>query len=166
MDARALGLDPARSPVAELAAGGAALVEAARPTLRLRHPDYGPVGPLSFALFVDAAREPVADDAFPIAAYVHPGVICHSPSGTGTSAVLAWLAAHGRIAAGGSLATVSPEGGSFTGRLLGATRVGRHRAVRTEIRGWPRRVGARRVVVDADEPLLGVDARALLVQPA
>lgn len=163
VDARRLGLDPQASPIAELAAVGGKLVTAARPTLRLRHPDYGAAGPLSFVLFVDAGRAVGAGAECPLAAYVHPGVICHSPSGTGTSALLAWLAARGHLAPGSRVTSVSPEGGSFEGRLLGDERVGRRAGVATAIRGRPRLLGRTRVVVDAADPLLNAACRSLLV---
>lgn len=136
------GLRPGHTPPAELTAFAAAFVEATRPSMRLRHPDYGSAGPLAFVLFVDDTVSVDATRPIPIAAYVHPGVICHGPSGTGTSALLAWLAMHGRIAEGAQLRTVSPEGGLFEGRLLAATRVGSRRAaLDTEITGHPRILG-------------------------
>ena len=162
VDARRLGLDPRVAGLDALASCGAALVEAARPSLRLRHPDYGAAGPLSFVLFVGES----AGGEWPLAAYVHPGVICHGPSGTGTSALLAWLAAGGRIAPGARLRTVSPEGGSFEGRLLGDARVGRRTAFVTEIRGEPRLLGSTRVAVDASDPLLNAACRDLLAAGA
>lgn len=79
-----------------LMAFGDAFVRTARPGLRQEHPSLGDVGPLPFVHFMGRVRT-LEDGTVESrsATYVHPGVICRSPTGTGTSARLALLAGQG-----------------------------------------------------------------------
>lgn len=71
-----------------------------------------------FALFHE--RIHVAGDgaSCTVAVFQKPGVICRSPTGTGTSAMLALAYARGLIDPETPLTTTSPDGGTFTGRIL------------------------------------------------
>jgi NADPH:quinone reductase-like Zn-dependent oxidoreductase len=77
-------------------------------------------GPLPFVHFMGPV-ERVGDDGFRsrTATYVHPGVICRSPTGTGTSARLARMASRAEIGDGQWLETISPRGTRFVGTVLG-----------------------------------------------
>jgi proline racemase len=143
-----------------LAAFGDALVRAARPGLLQRHPELGDVGPLPFVHFTGPVRRRDDDVAeSPSATYVHPGGICRSPTGTGTSARLALMAHRGEAAEGDTLETISPRGSRFLGTLGGPARVGDYPAVHTSITGNARLLAHSRVLVDLDDPL--VDASDL-----
>lgn len=53
-----------------------------------------------------------------VAVFQKPGVICRSPTGTGTSAMLALAHARGLVGVNTPLTATSPRGGTFTGRIL------------------------------------------------
>ncbi|SKC46374.1 proline racemase family protein [Krasilnikoviella flava] len=151
-----------------LTAFGDAFVRAARPGLRQEHPDLGDVGPLPFAHFMGPLRE-VGDGRWesPSATYVHPGVLCRSPTGTGTSARLALMARRGEIREGESLETVSPRGSRFVGTVLRRTQVGDYPALRSAITGAARVMARSQLTVDLDDPLVDAsDLEPLLTPPA
>lgn len=143
-----------------LTAFGDAFVRAARPGLRQEHPDLGDVGPLPFAHFMGPVRE-AGDGRWesPSATYVHPGVLCRSPTGTGTSARLALMARRGEIREGQSLETISPRGSRFVGTVLERAQVGDYPALRSAITGSARMMARSQLTVDLDDPL--VDASDL-----
>lgn len=153
-----------------LTAFGDAFVRAARPGLLQEHPALGDVGPLPFAHFMGPVREQTGDDTevqeprrvryeSPSATYVHPGVVCRSPTGTGTSARLALMARRGEIAEGDSLETISPRGSRFIGTVLENAQVGDYPALHSTITGAARLMAHSRITVDLDDPL--VDASDL-----
>lgn len=138
-----------------LTAFGDAFVRAARPGLLQEHPELGDVGPLPFAHFMGPVT-PLDEGRWesPSATYVHPGVICRSPTGTGTSARLALMASRGEIAEGQSLETISPRGNRFVGTVMGADRVGPYAALHSNITGRAWVLAHSRIVVDLDDPLV------------
>lgn len=138
-----------------LTAFGDAFVRAARPGLLQEHPDLGDVGPLPFAHFMGPV-ERVAEGRFESrsATYVHPGVLCRSPTGTGTSARLALMHRRGEITEGQSLETISPRGSRFVGTVLSAGRVGEYSALHSAITGHARLIAHSRLVVDLEDPLV------------
>ncbi|MCA5892324.1 proline racemase family protein [Isoptericola sp. NEAU-Y5] len=143
-----------------LTAFGDAFVRAARPGLRQVHPELGHVGPLPFAHFMGPLRElgPGRWESAS-ATYVHPGVLCRSPTGTGTSARLALLAHRGQIREGQSLETISPRGNRFVGTVGATAQVGDYPALQSTITGSARLMARSQVTVDLDDPL--VDASDL-----
>jgi proline racemase len=143
-----------------LAAFGDAFVRTARPGLRQEHPSLGDVGPLPFVHFMGPVRtlENGAVESRS-ATYVHPGVICRSPTGTGTSARLALLAGDGELGPGDTLGTISPRGNRFVGAVLGPRTVGDFPAWDSTITGSARLMARSRLTVDLDDPL--VDASDL-----
>jgi proline racemase len=155
VDAAALGFALDRESVPALAAFGRRFLQAARLGVDVSQLVRGQAGPLSFVLLTGRLRA-CEDSAFQrrAAVYVHPDVICRGPTGTGTSAQLALLAADGVMEAGARLRTVSPFGGTFTGELLGDTSVGNHPAVRTAITGRAWTLARSEIVVDLADPLI------------
>ncbi|MEG3616042.1 proline racemase family protein [Isoptericola haloaureus] len=143
-----------------LTAFGDAFVRAARPGLREEHPELGHVGPLPFAHFMGPVRQ-LGEGRYesPSATYVHPGVLCRSPTGTGTSARLALMARRGQIARGESLETISPRGNRFVGTVLDEAKVGEYGALHSTITGGARLLAHSQITVDLDDPL--VDASDL-----
>ncbi|MBD8079437.1 proline racemase family protein [Cellulosimicrobium arenosum] len=160
IDATRHGFTIDREQQIALTAFGDAFVRAARPGLRQEHPELGEVGPLPFAHFMGPVRQ-LADGRWesPSATYVHPGVLCRSPTGTGTSARLALMARRGEISEGESLETISPRGNRFVGTVLSEARVGEYAALHSTITGGARLLAHSRITVDLDDPL--VDASDL-----
>lgn len=151
--AHGLGLDAGDVPA--LTSFARALVEAARPTLDLTHPEIGAAGPLSFVHFA-GPMERVEPDLHrsPSATYVHPGVLCSCPTGTGTSARLALLRSDGVLGDGERLQTVSPRGSTILGTVIGTAQVGPHDAVRSTIAGRAFTLACSDVRVDLEDPLV------------
>ncbi|MCG8518150.1 MAG: proline racemase family protein [Pseudomonadales bacterium] len=154
VDAAALGFRLVAEEMPALARFGQAFVEAARPAVTQEHPDLGPVGPLPFAHFMGPLEPTASGYRSPSATYVHPGVICRSPTGTGTTARLALMHDCGQIQEGQTLETVSPRGSSFLGTLLGEATVGGFRAVNSEITGRAWTLAHSEIHLDLDDPLV------------
>jgi len=133
----------ARVPVTRVAAGvdyavvdaaAAGLVlspDAERPLLEAGRRIAAAAG-TDFVLFHEAIR---AAAPCLVAVFQNPGVICRSPTGTGTSALLALAQARGLLRPGQSLVTRSPSGGTFTGRILSVDDDPSGAAVRTSVSG-------------------------------
>lgn len=166
VEAAAHGFSLAREETAELTAFAAALCEAAAGELPLVHPEVGDTGPLSFVCLAGpmelgegGARRTRS------ATYVHPGVLCSCPTGTGTSARLACLRQIGAIEIGETIETISPSGSTMSGTLLAEAEVSGQPGIRTAIAGRAFVMAESRIVVDVDDPL--VDAGELwgLLEP-
>jgi len=78
--------------------------------------------------------------------------IDRSPCGTGTSARMAQLAAHGKLKVGDEFVHESIIGSLFDGRVEGSARVGNHDAIIPSISGWARQHGINTLFVDDRDP--------------
>lgn len=158
VDAEALGFALVSDEMDAMAAFGKAFVEAARPAVTEEHPELGHVGPLPFVHLMGPV-EPMEQDGFRSrsATYVHPGVICRSPTGTGTTARLALMHSLGEVEVGQWLQTISPRGSSFVGEVLGEAMVKGHRALNTNITGRAWTLARSQVMLDLDDPLVDVE---------
>lgn len=155
VDAASLGFHLTREETIALTAFGDAFVRTVRPEFVHEHPELGNVGPLPFAHFMGPVEQTGVDRfRSRSATYVHPGVICRSPTGTGTSARLALMYENGEIRDGQHLETVSPRGSSFVGTVLGEARVGEHNALHSHITGRAWTLAHSRIVIDLDDPLV------------
>lgn len=160
VSAAEVGLEPDRTPIADLARFLAAFFTAASPSVELRHPEHGAMPPLTLALLagkVDRPPDPATPPSVAVAVYMHPGVICQSPTGTGTSALLAWLHRRGEIAPTTTVRTISPYGNQFTGTLTGPVSIGDQAGVHTRIAGKPHLLAHSQVVIDFTDPLITDD---------
>lgn len=155
IDATAHGFDLIRDEELALAAFAHAFVNTVRPEFVEQHPELGDVGSLSFVHFMRPS-EAVGDEGFRArsATYVHPEVICRSPTGTGTSARMALMAERGELKPGQWLETISPRGNRFTGTLLGETQTSQYRAWDSQITGRARALAHSRIEIDLDDPLV------------
>jgi len=70
-----------------------------------------------------------------VCVFQNPAVICRSPTGTGTSAMLVLAHERGLIQPGESLAARSPGGGLFVGRILGVSERPGGAVLRTVVAG-------------------------------
>lgn len=167
VDAARLGFKIEKEEEIALAAFGDAFVRAVRPEFVEHHPELGDVGPLPFAHFMGPLEHSdLTEYHSRSATYVHPGVICRSPTGTGTSARLALMYEHGLIKQGEQLETQSPRGNRFIGTVLGEDTVGSHQALNTEITGRAWILARSNILVDLDDPLVDVsDLEHLLDHP-
>jgi len=97
---------------------GAALTPRARAALLAHGQRIAGQAETDFVLFHAAVDPGTRDPECRVAVYQAPSVICRSPTGTGTAALLALGHARGWIGPGTTLATRSPTGGRFRGRIL------------------------------------------------
>ncbi len=134
------------------------IVEAIQAERGFSHYTLGDVGPLPFLHFMGPVEQ-VADGFYRSrsATYVHPGVICRSTTGTGTSARLALMNHEGRIVPGDRLETVSLRETGFIGTFTGTGREGPHTVVENTITGKAFVLGHTEVVVNCDDPLVACD---------
>ncbi|WP_166268925.1 proline racemase family protein [Marinobacter caseinilyticus] len=155
VEASTLGFGLVADEMPALAVFGRAFVEAARPSVTREHPLLGEVGPLPFIHLMGPVGT-VANGGFRSrsATYVHPGVICRSPTGTGTTARLALMYERGEIKDGQWIETISPRGSSFIGTVLGAAQVGSYPAMSSEITGKAWTLARSEVLLDLDDPMV------------
>jgi len=155
VDAEPLDFQLVRDEEPALAAFADAFVRAVRPEFVHEHPELGDVGPLPFVHFMRPPT-PVDGQGYRArgATYVHPGVICRSPTGTGTSGRMALMADRGQLHPGQWLEAVSPRDSRFTGTLLDETTVGGHRGWNSHITGRAWTLARSEIVIDLDDPLV------------
>ena len=155
VDVTALGFGLTLDEERELARTAHAIVEAIQSERQFSHYTLGDVGPLPFLHFMGPVIE-VADGYYRSrsATYVHPGVICRSTTGTGTSARLALMNYEGRIQPGDRLETVSLRETGFIGEFTEEEQAGEHRAVRNTITGRGFVIARSDIVVNCDDPMV------------
>jgi proline racemase len=159
IDAQAREFDLTHDEESALAAFAHALVETIHPDLAERFPEFSHFMPPSFVHFMGCMAHAGNGVQARSATYVHPHVICRSPTGTGTSARLALVAERGEFKSGQCLETISPRGNRFTGTLVGEAEVGGRRAWETTITGRAWTLARAHTVIHLDDPL--VDNRDL-----
>lgn len=160
IDAETHGLEPVGEEESALAAFAYAFVTTVRPECSQNYPQCDNVTPLPFVHFMRPA-EAVGDAGLRArgATYMHPDVICRSPTGTGTSARIALMAERGDMKPKQWLEACSPRGNRFTGTLLDEIRVGQNRAWNTRITGRAWTLARSNIQAELGDPL--VDGRGL-----
>ncbi|MBY5963942.1 proline racemase family protein [Marinobacter nauticus] len=158
VDAKSLGFDLTLDEERELARTAHAIVEAIQAARGFSHYTLGDVGPLPFLHFM-GPEEKVADGYFRSrsATYVHPGVICRSTTGTGTSARLALMNYEGRIQPGDKLETVSLRDTGFIGEFTTVETEGDYQVVKNSITGKSYVIAHSDIVVNCDDPMVDCD---------
>lgn len=86
--------------------------------------------------------------------YVHPGVICRSTTGTGTSARLALMHYEGRLNQGDKLETVSLRNTGFIGTFIDTHQEGAYQVVENTITGRSYVLAHSNIVINCDDPLV------------
>ena len=155
VDASELGFALTADEESDLARAAHAIVEAIRAASGYSHYALGDVGPLPFLHFMGPV-ERVAPGHYRSrsATYVHPGVICRSTTGTGTSARLALMHHEGKLQPGDRLETVSLRNTRFVGKFTGEERQGDYRVVKNTITGRGYVIARSDIVVNCDDPLV------------
>lgn len=131
------------------------IIEAIRAERGFSHYTLGDVGPVPFLHFMGPV-EHLAGGHYRSrsATYVHPGVICRSTTGTGTSARLALMHYEGRMKPGETLETVSLRKTGFIGELTGFRQEGDHEVVENTITGKSYVLARSEVVVNCEDALV------------
>lgn len=155
VDADSVGFALTAAERPTLAEFGHELCLVATPELDLTHPVLGDTGDLAFVCIagpVPSGRVPSGTE-MRSATYVHPGVVCRCPTGTGTAAHMALLADDGRIDDDDVIVTESPTGSRMEGRLTAHGDDGGRRTSNVSITGRPFTLGITEMVVNLDDDL-------------
>ncbi|WP_458525965.1 proline racemase family protein [Onishia taeanensis] len=166
VDATELGFSLVREEERALAECAYKIVEAIKAQRGFTHYSLGDVGPLPFLHFMGPVEQ-VAEGFYRSRSttYVHPGVICRSTTGTGTSARLALMHHEGRIQPGDRLETVSLRETRFIGEFTGTHQEGQQAVVENTITGKSYVLARSEIVVNDDDPMMeGKELRQLLTQ--
>lgn len=155
VDAKELGFDLTLDEERKLAEAAHAIVEAVQAERSFSHYTLGDVGPLPFLHFMGPV-EHVGEGYYRSrsATYVHPGVICRSTTGTGTSARLALMNYEGTITPGDRLETVSLRETSFIGEFSAVEQHGEIQTVKNRITGKSYVIARSDIVVNCDDPMV------------
>jgi len=166
VDATELGFALTLDEENRLAHCAQAIVEAIREEKGFSHYTLGDVGPLPFLHFMGPVEQ--IDGHFyrsRSATYVHPGVICRSTTGTGTSARLALMHYEGRLQPGDRLETVSLRETCFIGELMEVEQAGAHDVIKNTITGRSHVLAHSDIVVNCDDPLVDCTGLRQLLTP-
>ena len=158
VDAATLGIRVVPGSLGELTRGGAAITEKLRRDHTPRHPVEADLGFVYGTVIVDrdpaSAPDGVALDAdFRNATVFADAEVDRSPCGSGTSALLAHLAARGLLAPGDEVRNASLTGAVFRGRIDGPARLGSLDAYETSVAGSAYVTGSATFLVDERDPL-------------
>lgn len=159
VEAASLGFNLVRDEERALADCAYKIVEAIKAERGFSHYTLGDVGPLPFLHFM-GPEEHVAEGYYRArsATYVHPGVICRSTTGTGTSARLALMNHEGRLNAGDRLETVSLRDTGFIGTVTGIRKDRGRDVIDNTITGRSYVLAHSDVVINCDDPLVECDS--------
>lgn len=155
VDATELGFKLTLDEEPALAATAHKIVEAIQAERGFSHYTLGDVGPLPFLHFM-GPEERIADGFVRSRSttYVHPGVICRSTTGTGTSARLALMHYENRLKPGDRLETISLRETGFIGTFTGTHRAGAYQVVENTITGRSYVLAKSEVVINCADPLV------------
>lgn len=147
VDAATAGIDPREATVDQLRACFDPLLDHASSQ---RRNETGLPQPVTLGLLTEPADDLAAPDgdgviATNLAVYMAGGVMCHGPTGTGTTALLTWLLARNHIRAGDSVQATSPAGNAFSAALLRTSRSNTGVQVHTAVAGKPLALGRQHV---------------------
>lgn len=157
VDAQQLGFKLVLEEERALAETAHKIVEAIQAERGFSHYTLGDVGPLPFLHFM-GPEEQVADGYIRSRSttYVHPGVICRSTTGTGTSARLALMNHEGRLTIGDKLETVSLRETGFIGTFTGKHQQGTFPVVENTITGRSYVLANSEIVINSDDPMVSI----------
>lgn len=158
VNAEDAGLDPATTAPATINDLLGKIVEQARAATDLIHPTLGPQQRLTLALLAGQPRmiSSRAQDVT-IAVYMRGGVICRSPTGTGSTALAVWLLDRGDIDLGTTLRVRSPYGHAFTATATMAAEVGQLPGSRIRISGGAYLLSRGKLIIDPADPATPAD---------
>jgi proline racemase len=146
----ALGIELSAASAGELIDLGMQVKRAVSNALDVVHPTEPHLVGLYGTIITGAASSP--DLSMRNVTIYADGAIDRSPCGTGTSALIACLAADGKLAIGDPLLNESITGSVFSGRIVVGTTVGDVPAVITEISGNGAVIGMHQFILDHDDP--------------
>jgi proline racemase len=149
-DAHALGFELVPAEARDLSRVGERIRVAAREQLPCVHPENPEIAGVSIVEIAEPWRGvgAVSKNAVVVA----PGRLDRSATGTGLSARMAALHAHGAMRVGDAMTHASVLGTTFDGRIVSETTVGDRPAIVPAIRGSAWITGITQVIVDPFDP--------------
>ena len=155
VDARKLGFALVAAEAHDLAKLVAKITRAATEALGFHHPTNPDWQHYSFCLFAGPIQRDGQNLRAGAAVAIQPGKVDRSPTGTALCARMAVLHARGEMDMADQLTTVSLIGSTFSGRILGTTKLGEIDAILPEIsgRGWI--TGVHQHMLDPSDPWPG-----------
>jgi proline racemase len=150
VDGTKLGFRVVADEARELAILGEKVRRAAREQFEVVHPENPSIRGVSIVQI----NRPFAGvgEVTTNTCIVAPGRSDRSPTGTGTAARMAVLRARGLMQVGDSMIHASLIGSTFTGRIIGDTRVGGRPAILPSITGRAWITGFHQYLLDPDDP--------------
>jgi proline racemase len=160
VDAADVGLRVVPEQIEALTRAGSLVTDELRRVHTPRHPTEPDLGFVYGTIIVDADPATAPDGRAPDADIRNVTIFAEaevdrSPCGSGTSALLARLAARGELSSGDEIANASITGAIFRGRLEGTARLGAEDAYETSVAGTAYVTGFQTLVVDERDPLGG-----------
>ena len=155
VDAATLGFGLQADEAHDIARLGVRITNAANAALGFTHPTNPDWRHISFCLFAGRVERTADGLRAGAAVAIQPGKVDRSPTGTALSARMAVLHARGEMAPDDRLTAVSLIGSTFTGRILGTTKVGETDAVLPEISGRAWITGIHQHMLDPADPWPG-----------
>jgi proline racemase len=150
VNAKALGFTIAPDEARDLAVMGEKIRKAAREQISCVHPENPGINGVSivqFAMPFEGVGKVTRNTCI-----VSPGRSDRSPTGTGTSARMAILAARGQMKVGDTMTHASIIGSQFHGRIVAEARVGDIPAIIPAIRGRCWITGMHQYFLDPEDP--------------
>ncbi len=161
-EAEGFGLKLVPEEGREIARIGAMLTAAAREQLPVTHPENPGIAGVSISQLSgppshpDASRKNAVTVSTGTVDWDRPdtwtGALDRCPCGTGTCAKMATLYARGELAVGDEFVHEGPLGTTFTGRIIGTTKVGDYEAIETTLTGRAWITGIAQYVLDDEDP--------------
>jgi trans-L-3-hydroxyproline dehydratase len=149
VESAGLAIEPRRLP--ELRRAGMEIKRAVEAAITVVHPLEPALAGVYGTIFTGPATAAGAD--LRNVTVFADAEVDRSPCGTGTSAVMAVLAAMGLLEAGQTFAHESVVGTVFRGRIVERTTVGEHPAIVPEIEGSAWITGEHTFLIDDEDPL-------------
>src|SRR5699024_8108516 len=150
----------------QLAETAHAIVKAICADRRFAHYSLGDVGPLPFLHFMGPVEQPATGFyRSRSATYVHPGVICRSTTGTGTSARLALMLYRDSIATGDRLETVPLRDTRFIGEFVDTDTIQGRTVINNTITGKAHVIAESEIVANVDDPMIAHLNLRQVIQP-
>jgi proline racemase len=152
VDAASLGFSLNESEAHDIAKLGVRITNAANDQQGFTHPENPDWRHISFCLFAGPLTDGPEGLTTGAAVAIQPGKVDRSPTGTALSARMALLHARGVMKTGDRLTACSVIGSTFSGTIIGETKVGGRAAIIPEIsgRGWI--TGIHQHMLDPSDP--------------
>jgi proline racemase len=152
VDAAAMGFRLSPDEAHDIACLGVRITNAANAALGFHHPENPDWRHFSFCLFASPVERTAEGLRTGAAVAIQPGKVDRSPTGTALSARMAVLHARGQMKLEDRLTAVSLIGSTFSGRIVGTTKVGGRPAILPEISGRAWITGTHQHMLDPSDP--------------